>query len=95
MTSRQPERTLVFRYDGDGRCWFSAPQADVTGMRYPARCTRCGHVYDLAALRNVLRYAECDVWSCPGCRVTVSDRTGSPDHHYTELGADGYEKRPS
>lgn len=79
-------------FDG-GEFWDLGPAADVEGMRNPARCARCGHVYDLAMLKNVQRYAECDVWRCPGCGVTVSNRSGSPDHHYAELDAEGFQRR--
>jgi hypothetical protein len=73
--------------------WCQArPRADVTGMRFPARCTSCGHVYDLGTV-NAQNYADCSVWHCPGCQAEVSDRRGMPDHRYVELDADGYERR--
>jgi hypothetical protein len=63
---------------------------DVTGMMFPARCTRCPRVYDLAAVERVARYADCDVWKCPGCKITVDNRPpGWGDHHYVELNPDG------
>lgn len=75
----------------DWRYLFGEP-ADVSGMTAPARCTSCGHVYDLGAV-DAQNYFDCSVWRCPGCRAEVSDRRGAPDHRYVELGADGRERR--
>jgi hypothetical protein len=59
---------------------------DVTGMSFPVRCTRCGHVYDLGKVTVTGRYTDCSVWKCPGCGITVDDRpVGWGDHHYVEL----------
>lgn len=68
--------------------------AEVEGMSYPVRCTKCSHVYDLGKVEVIGRYLDCSVWKCPGCRCTVDDRPkGWGDHHYVELDADGFERR--
>jgi hypothetical protein len=72
--------------------WLDLP--DVTGMTSPVRCTRCDHVYDLGKVTVIGRYADCSVWKCPGCKITVDDRpVGWGDHHYVELNRDGSERR--
>lgn len=80
------------RYVLDRQMW-ATPLPDVSDMRYPARCTRCSRVYDLARVEVTGHYADCSMWRCPGCKVTVSDRVGMADHHYVELDAEGREKR--
>lgn len=51
-----------------------APEA-IAGMMFPVRCTHCDHVYDLASVTVLQRYADCSVWQCPGsCRLQVDDR---------------------
>jgi hypothetical protein len=47
---------------------------DPMPMISPVRCTHCRHVYDLAAVSVVARYADCSVWQCPGCKLQVDDR---------------------
>lgn len=69
-------------------------RADVSGMSFPARCTRCARVYDMGKVTVVARYTDCSVWKCPGCGITVDDRpVGWGDHHYVELDKHGREKR--
>lgn len=43
-------------------------------MLSPVRCTRCGHVYDMAAATVTARYADCSVWTSPCCKRSVDDR---------------------
>jgi hypothetical protein len=70
-------------YGGYG---WGLPQPDIAGMSSPARCTRCGRVYDLGKVTITARYTDCSVWKCPGCGITVDDRpVGWGDHHYVEL----------
>lgn len=74
--------------------WEGDPGADVSGMRHPVRCTKCGRVYDLGSITEYGRYADCTVWRCPGCHCTVDDRpVGWGDHHYVELDGNGMERR--
>jgi hypothetical protein len=58
----------------------------IEGMTTPVQCTKCGRVYDLQGVKVVARYADCTVWECPGCGITVDDRpVGWGDHHYREM----------
>ena len=84
-----------WRYDAfPGEEYLQFRQADVSGMRFPVRCTKCSRVYDLAKVTVIGRYTDCSVWKCPGCRCTVDDRPpGWGDHHYVALDAEGREKR--
>ena len=83
----------------DDDFWFrqrydDALAARACDMSFPVRCTRCSHVYDLGKVEVVQRYADCSVWKCPGCRITVDDRPpGWGDHHYVELDSQGLVKR--
>lgn len=54
------------------------------GMRMPVRCN-CGHVYDIAAVEMTARYADCDLWHCPRCKV-VSDNRPWVHQPYRKLG---------
>lgn len=73
----------------------SRQRADVAGMIFPVRCTRCGTVYDLGKVTVVQRYTDCSVWKCPGCKITVDDRPigWTCDHHYVEMDRNGREVR--
>jgi hypothetical protein len=93
------DREGIARWRPDGYDAFSVEEylqirRDVSGMRFPVRCTKCSRVYDLAKVTVVARYTDCSVWKCPGCGCTVDDRPpGWGDHHYVELDAEGREKR--
>lgn len=61
----------MFTWDGSER-W--GMQAQIEGMRYPVRCTRCRGVYDVANVEVTARYSDCSVWVSPCCKQTVDDR---------------------
>lgn len=64
---------------------------DVAGMTSPVQCTRCGHAYDLGAVTEYGRYADCTTWRCPCCRAPNDDRPpGWGQRNYAELDRDGY-----
>ena len=50
---------------------------DTTGMRFPMRCLRCGHVHDAGSVEVVGRYSDCTTWRCPSCRSLIDDRPPS------------------
>lgn len=51
-----------------------APRHDVGGMSHPVKCRWCGHVHDGGKVTVIERYADCDVWKCPGCGTSIDNR---------------------
>lgn len=75
---RKPGQPIVH---ADGRVTY---QPDTTGMWSPVQC-RCGRVYDRYNVTVTARYADCDVWNCPGCGAQ-SDNRPWVHQPYTQLG---------
>lgn len=64
------------QFDMSGRLIPAATvdPAALDEMLSPVRCTRCGQVYDMAAVTVTARYADCSVWTSPCCKRSVDDR---------------------
>lgn len=68
--------------DDRGILRFTA--AHTEAMRWPIQC-RCGKVYDIGRVEVTARYADCDMWNCPGCGAQ-SDNRPWVDQPYVKLG---------
>lgn len=76
------------------------PNQRVQDMFSPVTCAYCFTVYDLGYVEVTARYADCSMWKCPHCGMTVDDRgeTGwksKKDYYPIEPGttADPYGRR--
>ena len=46
----------------------------IDGMHSPVECVRCGHVFDLADVKTVHRYADCTTFEMPCCKFIADNR---------------------
>lgn len=72
---------------------MTVPVADVTGMSWPVKCTRCHHVHDGGLVTVVQRYTDCSTWLCPRCGSLIDDRPVSWGGSAIQLDHLGREKR--
>jgi hypothetical protein len=63
-------------------------EPDTSGMLSPVRHNTCGHVFDEAAAERIARYADCDIYRCPGCRGQCDNRPVGWGGNVTRLTGD-------
>ena len=65
-------RTPLIAFGPRGVAYEVHPEA--SEMHHPSQCLRCGLVYDRGHVTVTARYADCDMWKCPGCKATHDSR---------------------
>lgn len=58
---------------------------DIIGMMKPVHCNHCGKNYDLASVKIVHRYSDCDLFRTTCCNKLSDTRTYKNFPDYTEI----------
>lgn len=60
----------------------------MSAFKMPARCHSCRKEFDLGHVTVVGRYADCDMWKCPGCGATHDSRMAWTGPEWRRMGYD-------